>query len=245
MGRLDDKTAIITGAASGMGAAHARAFVAEGAKVVLTDVTVEDGEALARELGSAAAFVETDVTNAQHWMRAITAAEDRFGAVDVLVNNAGILVLHQLEDASEAEYRRVIDVNQVGVFLGMQAVIPAMRKAGGGSIVNIGSTGGIVGFPGNIAYAAAKWAVRGMTKAAALELAKDGIRVNAVHPGDTMTPMIADLEVGDVVPDPRSIPLGRFGVPHEISAVVVFLASDDAGYVTGADFVIDGGYTCH
>ena len=226
-----------------MGAANARAFVSEGACVVLSDRRVEEGRAIAEELGDAVFFVEADVTSSQDWERVIDAALKQFGVPNVLVNNAGILVLHRLDQATESEYRRVIDVNQVGVFLGMKAVIPAMRQAQGGSIVNIASTGGIVGYPENIAYVASKWAVRGMTKAAALELAPHGIRVNAVHPGEIVTPMTAELEVTGAVSSTDDLPLGRFGRPEEIASLVLFLASDESSYMTGADCVADGGYT--
>ncbi|MFD5228766.1 glucose 1-dehydrogenase [Streptomyces qaidamensis] len=242
MPELDGKTVIISGGARGMGASHARLFVERGARVVMTDRLVEDGNSLAEELGDAAIFVEADVTSAQDWRRAVERAEEEFGAVDVLVNNAGILVTHRLETATEADFRRTLEVNQLGVFLGMQAVVPAMRRAGRGSIVNIGSTAGMVGFPDCFAYVATKWAIRGMTKAAAAELAPYGIRVNAVHPGDVETPMTADIRAsGELTTD--GIPLGRFGVPREVSMAVLHLASDDSSYTTGADVVVDGAYT--
>jgi 3alpha(or 20beta)-hydroxysteroid dehydrogenase len=161
-----------------------------------------------------------------------------FGVVNVLINNAGVLLLHTVETATLAEYRKVVDVNQVGIFLGMQAVIPGMKHAGGGSIVNISSTAGTVGFVGNFAYVASKWAVRGMTKAAALELARHNIRVNAILPGEVNTPMIADLNISV-----EATPLGRFGDPREIAYLALYLASDESSYTTGADHVIDGGYT--
>jgi 3alpha(or 20beta)-hydroxysteroid dehydrogenase len=243
MGRLEGKIAIVSGAARGMGASHARAFVAEGARVVLSDVRAEAGNELARELGEAAVFVEANVTRLADWARVVAVAEECFGAVSVLVNNAGVLMVQRLEHATEADYRRELDINQIGVYLGMRAVLPSILRAGGGSIVNVGSTAAMVGFEEYFAYVASKWAVRGMTKAAALELGAQSVRVNAVHPGDTLTPMIADLEVGEELPEPSSLPISRFAKPEEVSAVVVFLASDESSYVTGADYVVDGGYT--
>ncbi|WP_262700706.1 MULTISPECIES: glucose 1-dehydrogenase [Streptomyces] len=242
MPRLDGKTVIISGGARGMGASHARLFTERGARVVLMDRLVEEGKSLAAELGDAAVFVEADVTSSQDWKRVVERAEDTFGTVDVLVNNAGILMLHRLETATEADFRRTVEVNQIGVFLGMQAVVPTMRRAGRGSIVNIGSTAGLVGYPDCFAYAATKWAIRGMTKTAAAELAPYGIRVNAVHPGDVETPMTADIRAGgELTTD--GIPLGRFAVPREVSLAVLHLASNDSSYTTGADVAVDGAYT--
>ena len=242
MSRLDGKTVIISGGARGMGASHARLFAERGARVVLTDRLVEDGDSVAKELGDAAVFVEADVTSAQDWSRVVERAEAEFGTVDVLVNNAGILVTHRLETATEADFRRTLEVNQLGVFLGMQAVVPAMRRAGRGSIVNIGSTAAMVGYPDCFAYVATKWAIRGMTKTAAAELAPYGIRVNAVHPGDVETPMTAELrDSGEITTD--GLPLARFAVPREVSLAVLHLASDDSSYTTGADVVVDGAYT--
>ena len=192
MHRLGGRTAIITGAAQGMGAAHARLFVAEGARVVLTDVLEEQGRALADELGEAAIFCALDVSDAAGWAKAVALAEQNFGAVDILVNNAGILGPRaEIVDLDEADFLRVVGVNLVGTFLGMKAVIPSMLRAGGGSIVNISSMAGLVavdGFP-NAAYVASKFALRGVTKAAAAEYGARGIRVNSVHPGYVLTPM--------------------------------------------------------
>ncbi|WP_255374838.1 glucose 1-dehydrogenase [Mycobacterium sp. GA-2829] len=236
--RVEGKVAVVTGGAQGMGAAHVRLLLEHGARVVIADMADESGQHLAAELGPAAMFVHLDVTDAQQWRALVERVTDAFGPISVLINNAGILVLHTVETASEAEYRRVIEVNQVGQFLGMQAVIPGMKALGGGSIVNISSTAGAVGFADNFAYTASKWAVRGMTKAAALDLAGYGIRVNAILPGEVHTPMIADLGLST-----DTTPLGRFGDPREIAYLALYLASDESGYTTGADYAIDGGYT--
>ncbi|MFD5228722.1 glucose 1-dehydrogenase [Streptomyces qaidamensis] len=242
MNRLNGKTAIVTGGARGMGESHVRRFIEEGAQVVLIDRLAEAGDALVKQLGSASRFVQADVTDPSEWARAVEFTESEFGAVDVLVNNAGILVNHHLADASLEDYERTVRVNQVGTFLGMQAVIPSMRRAGRGSIVNIGSTAGLVGFPSCFAYVATKWAVRGMTKAAALELAAHNIRVNAVHPGDVETEMTAKQRSnGEITTE--GIALGRFGDAAEITNTVLFLASDESSYITGADLAVDGGFT--
>lgn len=236
--RVKDKVAVVTGGAQGMGAAHARLLVEHGARVVIADLAEEAGQELARELGDNALFAPLNVTDPVQWANLTETVHSRFGLINVLINNAGILTLHTVETTTPADYQKVIAVNQVGVFLGMQAVIPDMKRAGGGSIVNISSTAGAVGFIDNFAYVASKWAVRGMTKAAALELAQHRIRVNAILPGEVNTAMIADLGLST---DPT--PLGRFGDPREIAYLALYLASDEAAYTTGADHVIDGGYT--
>ena len=237
--RLAGKGALISGGASGMGAAEAEKFVAEGARVVIADINADLGRTLADRLGEAALFVPLDVRNEEHWAAAVAASEAHFGKpIDILVNNAGVLRRGALESTTLEAYRFTTDVMQTGVFLGMRSVAPSIRKAGGGAIVNISSTAGIVAFPDHLAYVAAKWAVRGMTKAAALDLARDKIRVNSVHPGDTQTPMIADGYYNTDV-----IPLKRFGLAEEIASLVLFLVSDEAKYITGAEHVIDGGLT--
>ena len=237
MGRFTDTTAIVTGAARGIGAATARDLVAEGGNVIVADVLDDEGGALADELGEAAKFVHLDVTDADGWDDAVATAESVFGPVGVLVNNAGVLSQGPITDGDVEEFRRVIEINLTGVYLGMRAVVGSMRRAGGGSIVNISSTAGLQGYAYLSAYVASKWGVRGMTKTAALELGGDGIRVNSVHPGPIETPMTEG--VGDDVAASQPIP--RFGTPAEVSRLVCFLASEDASYSTGAEFVVDGG----
>lgn len=242
MGRLDGKVAVITGAARGMGAAHAKRFVEEGAKVVVTDILPDEGEKLASELGKNAVFVKHDVSSAADWDEVVNMAEEAFGPVDILVNNAGISVSVPIEELTEEQYRKVVDINQVSVFLGTKAVLPSMKKTGGGSIVNISSMAGIVGGQGQMAYSASKFAVRGMTKAAAAELAPLNIRVNSVHPGAIRTPMIDWPENKEIIEAlEASTPLGRVAEPEEVSELVLFLASDESSYSTGAEFLIDGG----
>jgi 3alpha(or 20beta)-hydroxysteroid dehydrogenase len=244
VGRLDGKVAIVTGAARGQGEAEARRFVAEGAKVLLTDVLDDEGRAVADDLGDPAGFRHLDVTSEDEWLAAVADAEDRFGPVTVLVNNAGILDFSPVEKQDVEKFRRVVDVNLTGTMLGMKSVVPSMRRAGGGSIINISSNSGIWGIPMAAAYCSSKWAVRGLSKAGALELGRHGIRVNSVHPGGVDTPMVRmpGYEPNDTG-WAQNLPLGRFGVPEEIAAVVTFLASDEASYVTGAEWSVDGGAT--
>ncbi len=242
MNRLEGKVAIITGAAQGMGASHARKFIEEGAKVVITDLNKEKGEALSAELGENALFVSQNVTNAEDWAKVVEEAEKAFGKVDVLVNNAGITMAKSILQMTEEEYRRIVDINQLSVFLGMKTVVPAMQKVGGGSIVNISSMNGLVA--GAIGYTDTKFAVRGMTKAAAIECANYGIRVNSVHPGVIATPMVVQEDTKAAVEAfAKHIPLKRVAEPEEVSNLVVFLASDESSYSTGSEFVIDGGMT--
>jgi 3alpha(or 20beta)-hydroxysteroid dehydrogenase len=221
-------------------------FAAEGAKLILTDVREKEGRALAAELGGNALFVLHDVANAAQWSQVIERGEGAFGAINVLVNNAGILgPIAKTADLSEADYLAVCAVNQHAVFLGMKAVIPSMLKAGMGSIVNISSIAGLVanyGFP-SLAYVASKFACRGMTKAAAIEYGRNKIRVNSVHPGFIQTPMMVEAtneEGGDAL---SLIPLGRIADPAEVTRLVLFLASDESSYITGAEHVIDAGMT--
>ncbi len=246
MSRLTGKIAIITGASQGMGMAHARAFVTHGAKVILGDLNEKAGNALASELGSSAIFVKQDVARAEDWRAVLRAGEERFGTINVLVNNAGILgALAATIELSEAEFLRVCAVNQTGVFLGMQTVLPGMIRAGGGSIVNISSVAGLVAIYGapNLAYVASKFAVRGMTKQVAVEYGAKNIRVNSVHPGYIKTPMMVaatDEHGGEAL---TQIPLRRMADASEVSNLVVFLASDESAFITGTEHVIDGGMT--
>lgn len=242
MARLSGKVAVITGAAQGMGAAHARLFIHEGAKVVLTDLNEEKGRALAEELGRHALFVKQNVASEEDWHAVIEAAEKNFGMVNVLINNAGITFAKPILATTLEDYRRIVEINQVSVFLGMKAVIPSMKKAGGGSIVNISSINGLVG--GAIGYTDTKFAVRGMTKAVALEVAAENIRVNSVHPGVIETPMIMQDDTKAAVEEfAKSIPQKRLAKPEEVSNLVLFLASDESSYSTGSEFIIDGGIT--
>lgn len=240
--RLKGKVALITGAARGQGEAEARLFVAEGARVVLGDVRDELGEKVAASLGDAARYLRLDVTSEEAWQRAVAFAEAEFGRLDVLVNNAGVVgELGATERATLDGYRRTIDVNQIGPFLGMRAVIPAMRRAGGGSIVNVGSVAGLHGIPGLVAYVASKWALRGMTKAVALEVGRDEIRVNALHPGSVETPMMAAATDRSALR--RDQALDRVGQPEEMARAALFLASDESSFITGADLAADAGLT--
>jgi 3alpha(or 20beta)-hydroxysteroid dehydrogenase len=246
MGKLDGKVAIITGAAQGMGAAHARKFIEEGAKVALTDVSEVEGKKLAGELGANALFLEHDVASLSDWADVVRQTEEVFGPVTVLVNNAGILgPIKDVVEISEEEYLKVIAVNQHSQFYGMKTVIPSMKKAGGGTIVNISSTAGMVSIVGapNLAYVGSKFASRGMTKQVAVQFGPDNIRVNSVHPGYIKTPMMeaATDETGGGIAD--SVPIRRMAEPDEVSKLVLFLACDDSSYISGMEHVIDGGLT--
>ena len=247
MDRLTGKIAVITGAAQGMGAAHARRFVAEGAKTVVTDVNAEAGASLASELGEDALFIKHDVSSEADWRAVIAQAEAHFGPVSVLVNNAGILGPGALAaDLEEADFNKVIAINQTAVFLGIKHVIPSMIKAGGGSIINISSISGIVAIYGtpNVAYAASKFAVRGITKQVAIEYGGSNIRANSVHPGYIRTPMMtAALNAEQIKIASGSVPIKRVGEVEDVSNLVVFLASDESGFVTGTEHIIDGGLT--
>ena len=249
MGRLENKIAIVTGGAMGQGAEIARAYVAEGARVVIADVAKEQGQALADELcrehsDGAAHFAHHDVSDAASWAAVVDDANARFGAVNVLANNAGILRFGDIERMPAEEVELLWRVNQLGVFLGMQAVSRTMRKNGGGSIINASSVEGLAGMPSCTAYAATKWAIRGMTKCAAMELGPKGIRVNSVHPGMIDTPMTR-VHGGDAAMEygASKVPLRRVGTPEDIAPVYVFLASDESSYINGAEIAVDGGVT--
>lgn len=237
MARLDGKVAIVTGGARGMGAEDTRRLVAEGARVVIGDVLDTEGEALATELGDAAIFVHLDVTSPEAWAAAVEAAHAAFGPVTVLVNNAGVLAYGTVDVADEADFERLLKVNLFGPFLGIKAVVPDMKAAGGGSIVNISSAAGLVGMTGLAAYSSSKWGLRGLTKTAALDLGRYTIRVNSVHPGGVRTAMAAGAT--DEAFATQTLP--RIGEVAEIAAAVAFLASDDASYITGAELAVDGG----
>jgi NAD(P)-dependent dehydrogenase (short-subunit alcohol dehydrogenase family) len=248
-GRVAGKVALITGGASGLGAESARRLAREGASVVLTDLAADAGEALAREIGDAAIFLAQDVTDESRWPEVVKAAVDRFGRLDVLVNSAGIGEGSPLMEQTLEAWRQIIAINLDGVFLGMRAAAPAMVEAGGGSIINLSSILGKVGQAGAAAYCASKGGVLMLTKAAALEWAPAGIRVNSVHPGYIDTPMVAGAiqrsengnEMKDLIISRHA--LGRLGAAREIADGIVFLASDESSFMTGAELVIDGGYT--
>jgi 3alpha(or 20beta)-hydroxysteroid dehydrogenase len=244
MGRLTGKIAIITGASNGMGASHAFGFVAEGARVILTDIDEESGDRGAKLLGENAAFVKHDVTNPADWAQVVQIAEQRFGPVSVLVNNAGIgEVTVGVAEYDQVRWRRIVEVNLFGCFFGIQAVVPSMRKAGGGSIINVASAHGIVGGPrGASPYSASKFAVRGLTRTAAIDLGSDHIRVNTLCPGLVRTHM--SREVAAASSDfAAGYPIPRFGTPMEQTHLAVFLASDESSFCTGSDFSADGGMT--
>src|SRR5713101_8303999 len=248
MKRFDHRTVIVTGGARGMGASHARGFVAEGGNVVIADVLEQEGRVLAGELGDHALFSRLDVTSDADWAATVAAAEDAFGPVSVLINNAGIVRFGAITETEPAAWRQVIDINLTGTYLGIRAVVPSMRKAGGGAIVNISSAGGMMAYPNNAAYVASKWGARGLTKTAALELGRDNIRVNSIHPGAIRTPILADR-----APDAAAMAatmagagvglsaIPRIAEPDEITRMVLFVASGEASFSTGSEFIADGG----
>ena len=246
MGRLAGKVAMITGAAQGMGAAHARRFIKEGAKVILTDINEKGGAALAKELGTNALFLVHDVTKTDSWANVVQRGETKFGTINVLVNNAGIIGdIANTAVITDSNYMNVIAVNQHSILYGIRAVIPSMLEAKGGSIVNISSIAGMVACYGapNIAYVASKFAVRGMTKFVATEYGKHNIRVNSVHPGFIKTPMMAAATDAEGAGAAAMIPLARMADPDEVSQLVAFLASDESSFITAEEHVIDGGMT--
>ncbi|QNG21008.1 glucose 1-dehydrogenase [Rhodococcus triatomae] len=242
-GSLQGRVVVVTGGARGLGAEISRRIVASGGRVVVADVLDEEGNATAADLGSSALFAHLDVTDADAWHRVVDLAVAEFGKVDGLVNNAGISTGQFIEKESVEHFRTVLDINLTGVFIGMQTVIAPMRAAGGGSIVNISSAAGLMGLALTAGYGASKWGVRGLTKIGAVELGTDRIRVNSVHPGMTYTPMTAEtgIQVGEG--NYPNTPMGRVGEPEEIAGAVVYLLSDDASYVTGAEIAVDGGWT--
>lgn len=246
-GRLAGKVALISGASRGIGAAEARLFAAEGAGLVLGDVRDKELEALRDELREAGSWVESqhlDVTSEADWESIVALAESTFGRLDILVNNAGILLMAGLEDTTLEAWNEVLAVNQTGSFLGLKAAIPALRRAGGGSVINTSSIYGLVGSGAATAYQATKGAVRIMSKTAAIQYVGEGIRVNSLHPGPVDTPMVDEGVPEAAMPSiTAAIPMGRWARPEEIAYGALFLASDEASYVTGSELVIDGGYT--
>ena len=245
--RLEGKVALVTGGASGMGAEVARLFAGEGAKVAIGDIAEENGEAVAsgiRVAGGEAFFIRLDVTQEEEWVRAIEAVEARCGKLNVLVNNAGISAREQVETATLENWHRIMEVNLTGVFLGTKHAIPAMRRAGGGSIINMSSAYGLVGGPGHPAYYGSKGGVRLLTKATAIQHAKENIRANSVHPGFVETPMTAEFHASGAREERIAwTPMGRLAVPADIAPGTLFLASDESAYMTGSELVIDGGVT--
>ena len=241
MARLEGKVVLITGAARGQGEAEARLCVAEGARVALSDVTDAEGKTVAESLGEAALYTHCDVSDPEDWAQFVGAARDRFGRIDGLVNNAGMMCFKPMLEMTLDEYRRVVEVNQVGCFLGMKAVAEAMREAGGGSIVNVSSTAGMRAFPGAIGYVSSKFAVRGLSRTAALELGPLGIRVNSLPPGGVDTAKGWGYAGVDTEAIYKGVAVGRIGQPIEMARVALFLLSDEASYCTGGEFVADGG----
>ncbi|MDP4534314.1 SDR family oxidoreductase [Marinobacter salarius] len=235
MSRLAGKVALISGGARGMGESHARMFVEEGAKVVIGDILVEDGERLARELGDSAVFIHLDVTCYESWQSAIELAQKTFGGLNVLVNNAGIINFGPLREYSIDDWRKIIDVNLTGQFLGVKAATPVLVDSAPSSIINVSSTAGFQGISALHGYTASKFGVRGLTKSVALELASQNVRANSVHPGTVSTPMNAGLDVADFNP------MRRMGSVEEVSKLLIYLASDESSFTTGTEFLIDGG----
>jgi len=245
MGRLDSKIAIVTGGAQGQGAAITRAYVAEGARVVIADVADEPGELLAKELGDNALFVHHDVSSPESWTALVEETGERFGPVSVLANNAGILRFNEIVNQPVEEFELLWRVNTLGCFLGIKTVAPVMIEQGGGSIINASSIEGLAGMPVVAGYTSTKFAIRGLTKAAALELGPKGIRVNSVHPGMIDTGMTRSMGADDAAMEwgGSKVALKRVGVPEDIAPLYVYLASDESGYMTGAELAIDGGAT--
>ncbi|MFD1714866.1 SDR family oxidoreductase [Amnibacterium flavum] len=239
MDRLTGKVALITGGARGMGAAHARAIVAEGGRVMIADILDEEGAALAAELGTPAASIHLDVTSEADWSSAVAATLERFGALNVLVNNAGITTFGAIGDYSRAQWDDILAINLTSAFLGMTAAMSALREYAPSSIINISSTAGLWGTAELHGYTASKWAIRGLTKSVAMEVGRDGIRVNSIHPGVIHTPMIDGFDVSSL----GGGALGRGAQPEEVAGLVVYLASDESSFSTGAEFVVDGGIT--
>jgi 3alpha(or 20beta)-hydroxysteroid dehydrogenase len=243
MADLSTVTALITGAAGGMGKAFVENFIQNGARVVFTDINETTGKTFQAKLGDHSLFLKHDVTSVADWQRVIETGEAKFGPFNVLVNNAGIDIMKPITDMTPEDYDKVVHINQYSVFYGMKAIAPSMKRAGKGSIVNISSIGGLVAIPNTIAYGASKFAIRGMTKDAALDLVGDHIRVNSVHPGMVETPILKNIPAENKSKIAHGVPMKRLGKPEEIANVVNFLASDKASFITGQEIVADGGYT--
>lgn len=245
MNRLQDKVAIITGAARGQGEATARLFAAEGCKLILTDLRIPEGEAVAADIGSSARFIKHDISDESDWAKVIELAIASFGRIDILVNNAAITYYNPIEDTSKDELQRLLSINAIGTFLGIKAVLPLMKAARNGSIVNISSVNGLRGTMGMSAYDMCKWAVRGLTKSIAIEGAAHNVRVNSVHPGAIDTPMLNPTADPDTRLMARGfgIPFGRVGQPMEVATASLFLASDEASYISGAELSVDGAWS--
>ena len=244
MTRLEGKVAIVTGGSQGLGEAIVREFVAQGAKVVIGDILEDKGQELANELGENATFVKLDVSDEANWQELVNQVDSEFGPIDILVNNAGIVKYVNIEEMDADTYRNIVNVNQVGTFLGMKSVVPSMKKVDHGRIINISSVEGLRALPGGAAYESTKFAIRGMTKSAAIDLADYNILVNSVHPGAILTPMLkAQLAKGDQEAFYAGVPLSRGGEPAEYAKTIAFLASEESSYATGAEFVLDGGMT--
>ena len=245
-GRLEGKVALVSGGASGIGAAHVRVFAREGAKVIAGDLQDELGEEVCAEVraaGGEASFVHLDVTDAESWSQAVAAAVSRYGSLTTLINNAGIFHAGGVESETLAGWEKMIAVNQTGVFLGMRIAMPELKKSGNAAIVNISSLYGLIGSPGNISYHATKGAVRIMSKSAALEYVKEGVRVNSIHPGQIQTPILANLTPEQDAAIKAAIPMGRMGDPEDIAHGSLYLCSDEARYVTGIELPIDAGWS--
>jgi 3alpha(or 20beta)-hydroxysteroid dehydrogenase len=242
VGRLTDKVAIVTGGANGIGAATSRLFVEEGARVVIADLD-EGGVQLARTLGESAVFVRTDVSSESDWQACVNETVVRWSGIDVLVNNAAMFMVGNILDTSKDAFERLLAVNLVGAFLGMKSVVPSMKKRGGGSIVNVSSNAGLAGGNGFGAYAASKFGLRGITKVAAFEFGRDGIRVNTVHPGSTNTKMTnpQNKTSEELSESRRHLALPRIALPEEIAKMILFVASDESSFSTGTEFISDGG----
>jgi 3alpha(or 20beta)-hydroxysteroid dehydrogenase len=242
MGRVDNKVVLISGGGGGIGGEAALLLTREGGRVALADVRIDEARALADKIGHRATAFTLDVTSESQWNDVVAATEATFGPIDAMVNSAGIAGYGPTDEFSEADFRRITDVNLIGTFLGFKATVPSMRRAGGGSIVNISSLAGLVGMAGAAAYTASKWGVRGFTKAVAAEFGHEGIRVNSIHPGVIDTPLAEaqKLIIDQLMPN---LPLGRIGQPAEIAQLILFLASDESSYSTGSEFTVDGGWS--